>query len=469
MMSLTMLINGARTAGAEAMAVLNPATGETFARVPRCTDDELDRAVAAARAAFGSWRATPLEQRRRLLKAIGGVLADHRDELASLLTREQGKPLAEATIEVMAAAHWFAATADLPLPEVINEDSPKRLSRTVYEPLGVVAAIVPWNVPILQIGFKLPAALLTGNSLVLKPSPFTPVATLRLGELIADLLPPGVVNIVSGDDTLGPRLTAHPDIAKISFTGSTATGRRIMAAAADDLKRLTLELGGNDAAIVLPDIGIASAAKSIYWAAFRNSGQLCVAAKRVFVHDAVYDAFAEALDAYAASVRIGNGLDPDVQLGPMQNRPQFERVRDLIDETRAAGYRLVRDGGVIDGPGYFIAPMIVDNPPDAARLVAEEQFGPVLPLLRFRETDEAIERANASPYGLAATVWTRDLDRAAAVASRLEAGTVWVNEVFHFSPLAAFGGHKSSGIGSENGADGLKAYLQPKTIVLART
>lgn len=463
-----MLIDGRQVSGPRRQAITNPATGDIFAEVPLCSDDQLDQAVAAASRSFKSWRATPVERRQELLTAVGEAIASNHMELATLLTQEQGKPLKESVIEVMAAAHWCGSMATLSLPVMINEDSERRLSRTVYEPLGPVAAIVPWNVPILQVGFKLPAALLTGNTLVLKPSPFTPVSTLRLAELIAPLLPPGVINFISGDHALGPKLTAHPGIAKISFTGSTATGRNVMSNAAQQLKRLTLELGGNDAAIILPDVDIESVAKSVYWAAFRNTGQLCVAAKRVYVADPIYAEFADALDAYAATVQIGNGLNPNVQLGPMQNKPQYDRVLDLIRETRNAGYRLVRDGGRMEGAGYFLSPMIVDNPPDDARVVTQEQFGPVLPLLRYSGVDDVIDRANASEYGLAATVWGRDLDQATAIAGRLEAGTVWVNEVFHFSPYATFAGHKSSGIGAENGMDGLMAFVQPKTIMLSR-
>jgi len=293
------------------------------------------------------------------------------------------------------------------------------------------------------------------------------LATLRLAELAAGIFPAGVVNVLSGGDALGPQLTAHEGIAKVSFTGSTATGRRVMASAASTLKRLTLELGGNDAAIVLPDVDVAKVARKLFMGAFLNSGQICIAAKRIYVHDSIYDAFAKAFAAIAAGAHVGPGPDERSLIGPVQNRPQYERVRKLIEDTRAAGHRFLAGGEVGQGPGYFIAPAVVDNPPDDARVVEEEPFGPIVPLLRYADIDEAVRRANASEYGLGASVWSQDVAQARAIAARLEAGTVWINTIHLLNPHAPFAGRKQSGLGVENGIEGLLEFSTPQTLAMA--
>jgi acyl-CoA reductase-like NAD-dependent aldehyde dehydrogenase len=316
--------------------------------------------------------------------------------------------------------------------------------------------------------FKLGPALLSGNTVVLKPSPFTPLTTLKIGELARDIFPAGVLNIVSGGDDLGPWMTAHPGIDKISFTGSTATGKRVMASASENLKRITLELGGNDAAIVLDDVDVEAIAEKLFWAAFRNSGQICIATKRMYVHKDVYEPLKAALLAYAATVKMGDGSEQGVQLGPIQNHQQFARVVDLIKDAKDKGYTFLMGGDVADAPGYFVPITILDNPPETSRIVQEEQFGPVLPLLKFDDIDEVVGRANATDYGLGNSVWSADPDRALAVAQRLQSGTVWVNETQHLTPLAAFGGHKQSGVGVENGEEGLAEYTNAQTIVVKK-
>jgi acyl-CoA reductase-like NAD-dependent aldehyde dehydrogenase len=462
--SFQMLINGlAHTSGA-GLEVINPATESIIASVPDCSRDQLDEAVLAARAAFPGWRDTPYADRQNALRSIAKVLGERAEELKLLLTSEQGKPHDAALAEIRAAAWWIGVVAEQQLPEAHSEAIPGQLSVTRHVPLGVVGAIVPWNFPVLLAIWKIGPALLTGNTMVLKPSPNTPLATLKLGEYLRDLLPPGVLNIVSGGDNLGPWMSAHPGIDKISFTGSTATGRKVMASAAANLKRLTLELGGNDAAIVLPDVDVDQVAERLFWAAFTNSGQVCVAAKRVYVHDSIYDAVAEALVKIARRVSMGDGTKEGVALGPVQNRAQYERVKSIISDTRAAGHHLLLGGDLPDGPGFFIPVTLVDNPPEDARVVQEEAFGPVLPLMRYRDLEEVIERANACEYGLGGSVWSADIDAAASVAARLETGTVWINSAQGLTPFAAFAGHKQSGIGTENGLEGLLEFTVPQTI-----
>lgn len=466
--NFTMTIDGNAREAQATFEVLNPATEEVIARVPDCAAGELDDAVASARRAFAAWRRVPMEERRQFVRRLGAELAARSDELMRLLTAEQGKPHDDAKAEILAAAYWCDAVAGLEIPEVVNEDSDERRSVTRRVPVGVVGAIVPWNYPVLLGIWKIAPALVAGNTLVVKPSPFTPLTMLKLGEWMRAILPPGVLNVVSGGDHLGPLMTEHRDIDKISFTGSTATGRRVMASAATNLKRITLELGGNDPAIVLPDVDVDAVAEELFWAAFRNSGQICIATKRLYVHKDVYEPLKAALATYAASVTIGDGSRQGVQLGPIQNRPQYERVRSLIEDSRAQGHSILVGGEVPEGKGYFIPVTIIDNPPDTSRVVQEEAFGPVLPLLRFETVDEVVARANDTDYGLAASVWSRDADRAAEVAAQIEAGTVWVNEIQHLTPFAAFAGHKQSGLGCENGVEGLLEYTVPQTITLRK-
>lgn len=466
--TFTMTIDGAASPSTAAIEVINPATERVIARIPNASQEDLDAAVAAARAAWPEWRATPYAARQAALGRIAGVLMDHADELQALLTAEQGKPLADALGEIHAAAWWIGETARYELPTATTDAMPGQRSVTRHVALGVIGGIVPWNFPILLAVWKIGPALLTGNTMVLKPSPLTPLATLRLGELLRGVLPPGVLNVVSGGDELGPWMTAHPGIDKITFTGSTATGRRVTAGAAANLKRLTLELGGNDAAIVLDDVDVDAVAESLFWAAFKNTGQVCVAAKRVYVHAKVYDALAARLSDIARAVKVGDGTQDGVVLGPVQNRRQFERVRSLIEDSRKGGHRFLVGGEFQEGPGFFVPITIVDNPPHDSRVVQEEAFGPVLPLIRYDEEDEAIALANASEFGLGGSVWSSDVARAEAVAERMETGTVWINSAQGLTPYAAFAGAKQSGLGTENGIDGILEFTRPYTVHLPR-
>ncbi|MDO9338370.1 MAG: aldehyde dehydrogenase family protein [Caulobacter sp.] len=464
----TMTIGGKGVAGASSFDVLNPANEQVIGQAPDASREQLDEAVAAARKAFPAWAATPIAKRKELLLAMAGVIAGNGEELKRLLTSEQGKPHGDAFGDVMGGAFWLQATASLDLPVTVVEDTAERRGETRHVPIGVVGAIAPWNFPVILAMFKLAPALLAGNTVVLKPSPFTPLTTLKIGELLREVLPPGVLNIVTGGDALGPWMTSHPGIDKVSFTGSTQTGRKVMESAASTLKRVTLELGGNDAAIVMPDVDVAAVAEQLFWAAFRNTGQICIATKRMYVHKDIYEPLKEALVAYAATVKMGDGAEQGTQMGPIQNKLQYARVLDLIADAKAKGYKFLVGGETSTAPGYFVPVTIIDNPPEDSRIVQEEQFGPVLPLLKFDDLDEVIGRANASDYGLGGSVWSADEDKALEIASRLATGTVWINESQHLSPLAAFGGHKQSGVGVEGALEGLLEYTNTQTVFVKK-
>ncbi|AXU18935.1 aldehyde dehydrogenase [Novosphingobium sp. THN1] len=463
------LINGELVTTASSLDVVNPANEQVIGQVPACGAEELDRAVAAARAAFKTWSKTPVDDRRAVIRNMASAIEANFDELYRLLTSEQGKPHHQAQHEIGACAGIMNAQSTLTLEETINEDSAERLSRTRRVPVGVVAGIVPWNFPLLMAVQKIAPAILTGCTIVLKPSPFTPLTTLKFAELIKDIVPAGVVNIITGEDALGPMMTSHPDIDKITFTGSTATGKRIMEGASKDLKRITLELGGNDASIVLPDADVEKVAEQLFWSSFTNAGQICVAAKRVYIHEDIYDDLSKAIAEYAKTVKVGDGSEQGTGVGPIQNKKQFERVCELIQDAKDNGYKFLV-GGDVDpsGSGYYVPITILDNPPEDARIVAEEQFGPVMPLMKFSSDDEVIARANNSEYGLAGAVWTKDTERGVKIAEQLETGTVWINEFLHLSPFAPFGGHKQSGFGAEYGIEGLKEFTYSQVITVKK-
>lgn len=468
MLSLT--INGAAVAGADQFDVINPATEEVFAQSPAASLDQLEQAVAAAQAAFPGWRDTPREERNALIDKMGDAIAAHEDELAELLVAEQGKPLANAREqEVQTSVAWCRAVTGLDLPVKVLEDNDEYRSELHHRPLGVVAGITPWNYPLNTAVWKILPAIATGNTVVLKPSPHTPLTTLRLGEIIRDIFPPGVVNVVAGGNEIGQRLSEHPAVHKITLTGSVATGKKVMAAAAQsNLKRVTLELGGNDAAIVMPDVDIAEVVGPLFWFAFLNTGQVCIAIKRLYIHEAIYDALTAALVEYAKHIPIGNGMDEGVLLGPLQNRMQYEKVIDYIDGAKAEGGEFLCGGEVPSQPGYFVPVTVVGGLRDDARLVAEEPFGPVLPVLKFSDVDDVVARANNSPYGLGASIWTKDLALAADMAARIEAGSVWINHHMAKKADAPFGGFKESGVGVENTELGLAEFTNVQVIRLPK-
>lgn len=462
-----LLINGRLVPGAATFDVINPAKEEVLAACPRADRKQLDEAVAAAKAAFPAWAATPIARRRELIARLADELERHSLEFARLLTQEQGKPLPHASFELAGAVGMIRTWTRMDLPtEVVRETETTRIVRQ-RTPLGVVAAITPWNVPVHLLMLKLPPALLAGNTVVVKPAPTTPLTTLRLGELCARLFPPGVVNVIADENDLGPFLTSHPDVAKIAFTGSTATGKKVLASTASTLKRLTLELGGNDPAIVLDDVNPSEVAPKIFRGAMMNAGQICLAIKRVYAHDSIYDRLCEELAALARRTVVGDGLEEGTEMGPLQNRAQYEKVKGYLDEARERG-RVLAGGKPLERRGYFVPPTIVRDIPDDARLVREEQFGPVLPVLRYSSLDDAIARANDTEYGLGATVWSSDLDRAHAVALRIDSGTVWVNKHLDLPHDLPFSGAKQSGLGTEMGQEGLEEFTQAKMINLAK-
>src|SRR5215470_14743041 len=462
-----LLIGGKLVEGAGTLDVINPATGRVLTTAPRADRGQLEKAVAAAKAAFPAWAATPLRVRGGLLVKLADALEAEQSEFARLLTQEQGKPLPQAQWEVaqsVGTLRYFAAL-DLP-PVVLKEDTTQKVVRQ-HKPLGVVAAITPWNFPVVLLIFKVAPALLAGNTVVTKPAPTTPLTTLRFGELCARVLPAGVVNVIVDRNDLGTALTSHPDVAKVAFTGSTVTGKKVMASAAGTLKRLTLELGGNDAAIVLRDIDPKEVAPKLYTAAMFNAGQTCVAIKRLYVHDSIHDAVCDELGRLARETVVGDGLEQRTQMGPIQNQAQFEKVKGFLEDARQNG-KIVAGGGVLEREGYFVQPTIVRDIPDDARLVREEQFGPVLPVLRYSDIDEVIERANDTEFGVGGSVWSSDRNRAFGVATRVNAGMVWVNK--HLDPGldTPFAGAKQSGIGVEMGQEGLEEYTQPIIINVAK-
>ncbi len=464
----SMTIDGAPVRTESGVAVHNPATGEVIAKAPRADACHVDRAVSAARAAQPGWQATPLVERQRLVRALAGVARAREADFARLLTLEQGKPLHAsrgAFYEVRSIQTWFEAVARRGAPTECLLDSESRKVHVVREPLGVVAAIAPWNFPMTLAVWKIAPALVTGNTVVFKPSPHTPLTMLKFAEYASSLLPPGVLNVISGDDSLGPLLTAHPGVDKIAFTGSTPTGKAILRDAVQTMKRVTLEMGGNDPAIVFDDVDVDAIVPKLFWGAFANSAQFCLAIKRLYVHDRIYDRLLESLVAFAKAVRMGNGLDEGVALGPIQNRVQHDRLACLLAGAGARRERIVLGGALPEGPGNFVPVTIVDNPEDDSPTVVEEAFGPVLPLLRFSNVEDVVRRANHSPYGLGASVWSADAPRAAAVAARLQAGTVWINTIHVMSPDYVFGGYKQSAFGRENGQEGLLEYTQTKTLI----
>lgn len=460
-----LLIDGALRSGASSFDVINPATGQPFARCPKADTALLDEAVAAAKRAFPSWSAVPLVERAALVDKLADALDARAQDFATLLTAEQGKPVAQALGEVRGSVGVLRAFAAMRLePRVLRNTD----RNTVVEqrfPLGVVAAITPWNFPLILLVNKIGPALVAGNTIVCKPAPTTPLTTLLLGELAQAILPAGVLNTVCDENDLGPRLTGHPDVAKVSFTGSTATGKKVMAAASETLKRVTLELGGNDAAIVLDDVDPVYAAGKVFEGAMRNAGQICVAVKRAYVPSRHYDEFCAEIARLAQEMVVDDGANQGAQMGPVQNRAQFEKVAALIEDSKARG-KVIAGGAPLDRPGYFIPPTIFRDIDDDAPLVRDEQFGPVLPVLRYDDIDTLIERVNGTEYGLGGTLWCNDVETASSVAERITTGTVWINQLMAIDPRIPFRGLKQSGYGTEMGQEGLEEYTSARIVNL---
>lgn len=452
----------------EGREILDPATGELVGRVHESTVEELEQALSRARQEQGEWAAVPDAERCALLHRAADAIEANAPALAELLSREQGKPVHQgpnAMFEVGGAAAWMRAAASLPLePETVFDDESGTAVLT-YDPIGVVGAIGPWNWPMMISVWQIAPALRMGNTVVLKPSEHTPLSVLGLAHVVNQVLPEGLVTVVPGGREVGEALSRHPGVDKLTFTGSTATGKAIMRSAADTLTRLTLELGGNDAGIVLPDADPQAIAEGLFWGAFINTGQTCAALKRLYVHEDVYDAVCESLTEVAAAMPMGEGRDERNVLGPLQNRSQFEIVADLVEKARAGGGRVLLGGDPdADRPGHFYPTTLVADLDDDNPLVTEEQFGPALPIVKYSSVDDAVRMANRLDVGLGASVWGTDTDRAREVAARIQAGTVWINKHGAIDPRMPFGGIKGSGFGVEFGVEGLKAFGVPKVI-----
>ncbi|WP_422367341.1 aldehyde dehydrogenase family protein [Pelagibius sp.] len=450
-------IGGAPHTVASRMDVVDPATAQSFGSAPVTESDGLDAAVRAAAAVQLPWAVRAWSERAERVRAFADAVTGDIDVLAHLLSREQGKPLAKSQAEVMGAGFFMKGFADLELKPEVLRDTDAQYVRAERRPIGVVGAITAWNYPVLLAAWKIAPAVLTGNAVIVKPAPTTPLSTLRLAQLADGIFPKGLVTVLTGDDRLGPWITSHQGIGKISFTGSIATGQAIMANASATLKRLTLELGGNDAAIVMPDFSVSDAAEGLFWSAFSNCGQVCAAAKRIYVPDSLYDAVCAAFVELAANVRVGPWDREGAEMGPLQNPMQLAKVGDLVKRATAAGARVIHEGSVPQ-EGYFYPLTVLADVTDDNPVNAEEQFGPVIALSRYGDLEDAIARANADRHGLGASVWGEDVEAATGVALRLQAGSVWVNQHPSMGPEIPFGGVKHSGIGVECGLRGLEEY-----------
>jgi acyl-CoA reductase-like NAD-dependent aldehyde dehydrogenase len=419
---------------------VDPTTKQPNWDVPVATQQDVDDAVAAANEAFQSWKLKTWAERTERLARFKDALEAYTAEFIELLIKETGKPRMFATAEATGFASFIDWHLKLEEPQGKKYESEGKTVVNTFIPVGVAAAICPWNFPFLLSIAKILPAVQMGCAVIVKPSPFTPYTALKIGEIAQQVFPPGVVQVLGGDDKLGPALVDHPGIHKVSFTGSVATGKKVMAAAAKTVKRVTLEMGGNDPAIILPDADIAKTAPRVAMGAFFNSSQVCVASKRIYVHSSMYKEFLAAFIDATKTLKVGAD-EEGVMLGPIQNQMQYEKVKTFFADTKAKNYKVAYGStDVEESKGFFINPTIIDNPPDDSMIVTEEPFGPIVPLLSYDSVDEVIRRANDSDVGLGATVWGTDPEQLQSVANRIESGTIWVNSYPQPSAEGQFGG-----------------------------
>ena len=459
------LINGKLLDSGDHFNVLNPADNKIIAQAPIAEADQVEQAVSAAKLAFKTWRLDS-KYRKSCIRLCVDRLTANIDQIALLLTLEQGKPLPQALGEVKSAIAKINSSLEQEVP-VDTFETKEKTTFVFRHPIGVVAGIAPWNYPVSIGVAKMFRPISIGNTVVMKPASVTPLSTLYIAELISDILPPGVLNVITGPGRLGESLVAHPDVRMVTFTGSVPVGKRIAEVAARDLTRVSLELGGNDASIVLADTDLDKYAEDIFWGAFRNSGQICIASKRLYIQEEIYEDLLNRLVKMANSVKIGNGLDNTNSMGPINNLSQLELVEELVADAKSHGGEVLCGGNRLPGDGYFYPPTIISNISEGVRLVDEEQFGPVLPAMKFKDIDEVISRVNRSRLGLAGSVWCGDIKQGQEIAKQIESGMVWVNHILGSHPKAPFGGMKESGVGREGGNWGpeLMSELQAVTIL----
>jgi aldehyde dehydrogenase (NAD+) len=456
-------------------ATINPSTGDEICQIAEADAADVEKAVRAARAAFerASWRKMIASERGRLLNRLADLIEKNADELASLEAMDNGKPFSIAKAVDVAATvdcfRYFAGWADKVHGKTIPING-NYFCYTRHEPVGVVGQIIPWNFPMLMLAWKLAPALATGNTVVMKPAEQTPLSALRIGELIVEAgFPAGVVNMLPGyGPTAGAAIARHMDVDKVAFTGSTEVGHLIMEAAAkSNLKRVTLELGGKSPNIIFGDVDLDEAVEGAHFGLFFNHGQCCCAGSRVFVEEKIYDEFVEKSGVRARNRTVGDPFDPKTEQGPQVDQAQFDKIMGYIDSGRNEGAKLVCGGERVGDRGYFVAPTVFADVQDKMKIAEEEIFGPVMSVIPFKSVDEVVSRANRTPYGLAAAVWTRDIKKAHAIADSVRAGTVWVNCYNVLDNRAPFGGFKQSGIGRELGEYGLQQYTEVKTVTVA--
>lgn len=464
-MNTSLIINGEQIQGSEAaFSVINPADESVLAEVCSASAEQVSHAIQTAMAAFKTWKNTDDTEINAIFLKIAADIRAAKDEIAELITKEQGKTFGLAQFEVEAGASWIEYLTSLEIPVDTVPDPSGKIIKVYNRPLGVVASITPWNWPFMIAIWHIFPALKTKNCVINKPSEFTPLSTIKLVEIINRYVAKGVCSIVLGTGEVGALLSSHPDIAKVTFTGSTRTGQRILSSSVDSLKSVVLELGGNDVGIVLADADLDRAATGIFNSAFLNMGQTCAALKRLYVHESIYDALTEKLASIAHAQVIGSGLNPEVTFGPIQNKIQYNKVKGLIADAVAQGGKIITAAKDVPEKGYFVAPTLVVDVEQGIALVDDEQFGPVLPIVKFSDLNQVIEQTNRSEFGLGGSVWTADLAQAEDIAAQMETGTVWINSHSDVSPAVPFGGWKSSGLGFSFGLDGLLLFTKKQAI-----